>query len=374
MDVSTRRRGPMGLVGMGLMVLVAELSLARRADDYAVSYAHEWRTTGRAARLQAKGCDVLCFGDSLAKCGLALPVFEGMTGLRAYNLAMSAGQAPACYFALRRAIDAGSRPKAILVDFKWAPLMVDPILDRYLLPELVGPRDCVDLAWAARDGWLLGLLLTEDLLPSARLRNGLRTVALEALKGLPNDRRQVAALYRRNWRMNRGSLLLGPEAPPDVDPIDPTLAQPDWACHPVHAAYVDRFLDLAAAHGIHVYWMLTPIRPELQAARAANGSDAAYSGFVRDVQRRYRYVTILDGRGSGFGRDLFVDRTHLNRRGAVAWTADVASRVRADAGDEGLTGRWVDMPRYRDPLGLPALEDLGDSRVALAREAEGRRR
>ena len=79
------------------------------------------------------------------------------------------------------------------------------------------------------------------------------------------------------------------------------------------------------------------------------------------MQARQPNLRTLDGRRTGYGRELFVDRTHLDRRGAVARTADVAERVRGDSEGAAVAKRWVEVARYRGPSVVPL-------------EAEGRRR
>ena len=65
-------------------------------------------------------------GDSLAKLGVAPSLVEARSGRSVYNLAVCAGQAPSSYFLLRRVLDSGARPTAILVDFFPRLLQVPP--------------------------------------------------------------------------------------------------------------------------------------------------------------------------------------------------------------------------------------------------------
>ncbi len=73
---------------------------------------------------------------------------------------------------------------------------------------------------------------------------------------IPDDVR----VFERNWRLNCGAQV----APRPFVPIEGALPKPyegshwKWRPHPAHAFYVERFLNLAAAHQIPVYWVLTP--------------------------------------------------------------------------------------------------------------------
>src|SRR4051812_42261979 len=115
------RRGarPWGTMGMIVVVATVEL-LVHRVEDrhFTTNAALSWAYGGRAADRKAAGRDVLCFGDSMVKFGVAPRVLEDRLGTKAYNLALYAGSPTASYFLLRRALEAGARPSAILVDFQ----------------------------------------------------------------------------------------------------------------------------------------------------------------------------------------------------------------------------------------------------------------
>jgi len=73
---------------------------------------------GGGRRTRRVAHDVLCFGDSQMKFGIAPHVVAARTGRPAYNLAIVGGQPPASYFLLRRALEAGARPSAVLFDLQ----------------------------------------------------------------------------------------------------------------------------------------------------------------------------------------------------------------------------------------------------------------
>src|SRR5579883_1943148 len=105
---------PAGLVGMLALVAAVEYSLARH--DFSVLSLTQWdgRASRQAAEKEAKGCDVLIFGDSLVKLGVLPRVIEERSGLRSYSLAVAGSQPLASYFLLRRALNEGARPSAVV--------------------------------------------------------------------------------------------------------------------------------------------------------------------------------------------------------------------------------------------------------------------
>ena len=112
----------------------------------------------------------------------------------------------------------------------------------------------------------------------------------------------------RNWNANRGAYVLADQADtPGDDPAWSNSARAGhlsaaWTCHPVNDAYVRRFLDLADAHGVPVFWLLPPTHPELQARRERFGWDADYIGYLRRLQKSYPRLTVIDGRHAGTPR------------------------------------------------------------------------
>ncbi len=198
-------RRPSGLIGMLALVVVVEASIAGMRDDLVRPLGESWRFAAKAAETRAPGCDVLCFGDSLVKYGVLPKVIEAKVGLRAYGLASSGGTAPSAFFLLRRALDAGARPRAIVVDF--ASLMAaddgPPKLLNY--PELATARDCLDLARTSNAPDFFGEAMVACLLPSARYRFEIRNNVRAAFEGRSTSERDSVKSHRLIWARERGA-------------------------------------------------------------------------------------------------------------------------------------------------------------------------
>lgn len=362
-------RIPWGMIGMIGLVVVIEAAVARHGLDLMATSTSSWVHSARAAHAAAPGCAVLCLGDSLVKHGMMPRLVESRTGRRAYNLSVCAAQPPVTYFLLRRALAAGARPSAVVVDFKPDLLAGGP---RYAVrnwQEFLTPGEALDLSWASGDAAFLATTLLGRLVPSVRARLEVRQSVLAALRGETASPRALTRLHWRNWTINRGAQFT-PKNPSFTGRVTPEvhkgLASHVWWCHKLNAAYVRRFLALARTRQVRVYWLLPPIAPELQARRDQTGADAGHTRFVRSLQEEFPDLVVLDGRRARYGHELFVDAAHLDGQGATTLTLDVAEVLQGDreARPVGAT-RWVHLPLYRDrPAGI-ALEDINQSSLAV---------
>jgi hypothetical protein len=359
-------RGPVpwGLVGMlGLMILV-ESFVARHAVDFTPWGSFAWRLSSEAATREGRSRKVLCFGDSLVKLGVIPRVLEERLGMPAYNLATCAAQAPTSYFLLRRALASGARPKAVIVDFKPNLLAGGPRELARCWQELLTWRECAELSWEARDPTFFLATALGLLLPSVRARSEIRINILLALQGHEGNLRVDTLRYARNWRANQGAQVTA-KNPAFTGIISPDTHQrclsDAWWCHRVNALYARRFLALAAARGIPVFWLLPPIAPAMQARREHSGSDAKHIQFVQEMQKCFYNIIIIDGRHSGYRSSVFCDPVHLDREGATALSAGLAAILDDFFTNRRQGPRWAALPDYRAHATRVALVDLDPS-------------
>ena len=364
-------RLPTGLLGMLALALVVETTIAGLRDDLVRPLGESWRFAARAAAVEAPRHPVLCFGDSLVKYGLLPGVIEAEAGASCYNLATSGGTTASAYFLLRRAVESGASPRAIVVDFVALLPTADgpPRVLHY--PELATVRDCLDLARTSGDPGFFGAALVAEGLPSARFRFEIRNALHAAFDGRSDSERDSVRSHRRIWARERGAQPTEPgrsRHPLESRLID-DLAPVAWSCPPTDEAYIDRFLDLAGSIGATTYWLLPPPSPEVGERRRARGSDAAYGRFVRSVAARHPAAVVLDARGSAADAPVHVDHLHLDRRGASALSAEVASVLAARAAGRGLA--WVELPPLSRRLADEAPPAVARSRPDVGRESLG---
>jgi hypothetical protein len=358
--VSVVKSLPLALVATLLLVSWIEGHIARR-QDMSTIYALEWRRTGSVPRRkEVLTSSILCFGTSLTRFGISPRVLEETLHVPAYNLALSGGQPFPSYLMLRRSLEAGARPRAILVDFMWMPIGQNHTYNERLITEMLTLRDCAEFAWAAGDSSFLGRLAAATLLPSYRARHEVRTNIDFALRGWEPPRVPERLLFDRNMTLNRGALHvpLG-KSRGEFDPNHPMIFEKDWACTPVSAQYIGKFFDLASSHKIPVFWLIPPVPENTRERLIEIGVRARYNQFVESMRASHPEVVVLDGSGSRYETSAFFDLIHLARDGAVVWSADVAAAVkRCLEPPRTLAGTWERLPDYRADTKAARIEDI----------------
>ena len=359
---------------MALCVGLVEAHLARHPRMVLNETAANYRFAGRAAGGAARAAEVLVFGDSQLKFALLPRVVEARAGRRAFNLAIVGGQPPASYFLLRRALDAGAHPSAILLDAKPNVLADDPRSNARNTPELLTAAEVARLALDARDPDFLVRQLLALAWPSYRARAEARRAVKDAFRPPRSTLAADAERLDRNWRVNAGAMVAAknPHYGGDLDDRQRDAFLPNsWRCDPVNRLYLGRFLDLARSRAIPVYWLIPPIAPRVQLRREAAGLDGRFTDFVAHYASRYDNLTVVDARRAAYPTEVFIDPGHLDRDGAWAYSAAVAAVLRRGPGGH---GRWVDLPAVGRVAPAVALEDLEQSRAAIAAEPRGVRR
>ena len=363
------RRTPAGLLGTVAAILLIEGAIASHGPDLLTDFQWDWRTAADAAESDAADADLLCFGDSALKLAVVPKVVEDRLGLSTRNLAVLGGRAEGSYFLLRKALEAGHRPRAVLVDFFPLFLQGRPRDGVELTPHLANVRDCVDLGLTTGSTGFLGELLVARLLPSFRDRLELREAIVADLGGVDLGKRVAKAALARNLRVNRGSLLQ-PSRPEVVqDPAEWCRAHfSDAPFHWESLDYVDRFLKLASSVEIPVYWVVTPARPEILEECRRIGFDDRLDAFLEAVLDRYPGVIVLDARPMGLGAEAFYDPHHLGAEGAYHVSHALCDALEA-RGELGDIGRWIALTGERGREFEGPLEDL-EASAAIARAAK----
>jgi hypothetical protein len=352
------------------LVLIVEASINLRALNLYDMDEWAFRWTGhRAVSGRVKRAEILCFGDSLVKLSVIPSVVHERTGKRVYNLALSGSQAPTSYFLLKRALDSGSRPEAVVVDFNPPLLRVGPrhILTRW--GSLLDPFEAAELAWWARDSNLFGEVAVGHVLPTFRGKTALRGNIMDALAGRDPINFAWNKLAIRNWDRNEGAqLMVGSTAAKNLPDAEIQKLRegyyPEWSCHPANVEGIDHFLALASKNHIRVFWLLTPVIPALHEKIGQSGIDALHEEFLRKWQAKYPDLVILDARRKVAELDAFWDPQHLSVVGASAFSKTLGDVLRRSIGGK-LDQHWVSLPEVKIGPIPPGVENIDESRIAI---------
>jgi hypothetical protein len=354
---------PWGLAGAVGLVLLVESWVLRHEIDVTYVGSLGFGYAARAVR-EAPRDGLLCMGDSLVKHGVAPRVLEDRLGRRGLNVASVGGISPLTYVLLKRALDGGARPAAVLVDFNANMLQFDPRnVDRALV-EALGLWDLLQLARVDRDWCHLARLASWRALPSLRARGDIRDWVSFALQGKDGPHGKVNRVYLRNWEVNQGAWLLGKQPPRQADE-QPGVAAMPWFTQPLNTVYLKRFLDLASSRRVPVFWLIPPVHPGVQHGRDRLNLDAPYDALVRRCLTLYPNLTVIDARKSAYPASVFADAAHLDVEGANAFSSDLAATL-ADL-SSGRVGarRWVELPPYRARPVSHLVEDLHRSNAII---------
>jgi hypothetical protein len=350
----SRKGVPYGAAGMVFLIVMIECAFARNWLDFTDPVSLSWRFSALAARSRVCDKDLLLVGDSLIKHALIPSVMCEVSGTRAENLGAARCPTLMTYFLLRRALEAGARPRAIVFNAKPAVLIGGPTFTQRYFQELLTVAELLRLFQTVRRSEFVVSTLAGRLLPSLRSRLEIRSHLLAVMQGDAGPLHEINRALWRNWTVNDGANVALPEPP-----YDGVLTAKDFKnLHP-HFFYaeksnskaIDQLLKLAQQRNIPVFWLLPPLSPNLESERERSGAETAYENLIRGYQSRYpRTLSILDCRGASYPVAAFTDATHLNSKGAIALSRTVAKVIARQLGDLAAKSDpgWIKLDSWSD--------------------------
>ena len=225
--MNTIRRIPRGFLGMLALVFLVEGLIGGQGKIFRHSWAWDWYIADRAARTEARECQVLCFGDSLMKFGVSPQMIQSGTGCKTYNFGVIGGLPASSFFLFRRAIEAGARPRAVVIEAIPHSIAAEPEANARLWPDLLSYRDCLELSAVHGDSNFFASMLLAKTFPSIRDRLEIRNALKAALNGQPSPLGDFLQPYLRNWALNRGAQMM--RRPPTAPPDDIAPWPPGWS-------------------------------------------------------------------------------------------------------------------------------------------------
>jgi len=360
---------------MVFLIVAIECLIARNWLDFTDPVSLSWRYSALAARSQVCDKELLLVGDSLIKHALIPSVMRDVSGERAENLGAARCPTLMTYFLLRRSLEAGARPRAIVFNAKPAVLIGGPDFTQRYLQEALTARELIELFQMMPRCEYVASTLAGRVLPSLRSRLEIRSHLLAALRGDAGPLHEINRALWRNWTVNDGANVALPEPPynGELTAKDAHGLRPDvFYADKSNAKAIDWLLTLAQQQNIPAFWLLPPLSPNLQSAREQSGAERAYENFIRVYQARYpRTLSILDGRRAGYPSAAFTDATHLNARGAISLSRTVAKVIAPERGDPALKSgpKWITLEPWSDRSAESGatLEDVETSRAIVKR-------
>ncbi len=349
-------RCPSGMLGAFVLIVLVNVGLGqlRWENPPRSRLSASWKWANRAADGPEAGAEVLCFGDSLIKLGIVPRVLEERLGRSSYNLAVLGGPAPASQVLLRRVLDRGFQPRALVVHFSPLLLGMDPKAGLEWWAGGLRICDRLALLGRTRDPSMVASLIVHGLLGSIVAREtirsalGLRSESSEYVDRLGREGIEDLVV---GWTRNQGAQL----APREYVPVAGSLPTPylghgwRWAPNPVHAYFVDRFLAMAQEREIPVYWVIPPADAAWLDRNEGVGTVGAYREYVRGLLGRFEVLTVLDAQKARWERRWFRDPIHLNRDGAVRLSGLVAEAIADGRGARSSADRWIAMDQRDRP-------------------------
>ena len=267
------------------------------------------------------------------------------TGQRTLNLSAAQASTLLTQSLLRRALDSGARPKALIVNAKPAVLLGGPEVNARAWQEVFSLRDGFELLRITGNAPFVASTLVGRLFPSLRSRLEIRSAITAALSGETDKIRAINPVLWRNWSVNGGAQRCFRRGPFSAVRSPPEVRQQLYTdlfyVDPANAQAIEGILEIAAERRIPIFWVLFPLSPKLQSLRDQSGADERHDEFLRSIVARHSgQLTVLDARRSGYPAAFFADATHLNRRGALALSRSVAAAV-VGAGEARTTGACV---------------------------------
>lgn len=376
------RGAPLGLLGMFLAVLAIESGLRRAHVHLTELAAASWEYSHRKAEKIGRSADVLCFGSSLLKFGVIPARIEQRIGRPTFNLAVYSGRMASTYYLLRRSLDAGARPAAIVLDNiidthpRNAASQENTAISSNLRnwPEILRSSEIVDLAWQAGDADFLASSLLSRYLFSYRARHEIRSAVTEQIQGVARSNGANIAFLLRNWNANLGTQILPAKATaetstPPANPLatnPPQVAANQLVANPLTEKYTRRVLDLTAARGIPVFMVIPPLRRDAKATQDLGGITAFTREFNRRLIAQYPHLQILDASDAPYPDHVFYDNVHLNIDGASAFSDDLGAALADRLNSPPAMGdRICRLPAYQERRDRGPFESFDQSVLAV---------
>ena len=360
----------MGVLGCCVLVILIELGVARQERWLRLPVHNQWKVQSDASTREATRAEVLCLGDSLVAQGVIPAIVEKQLGLKTYNLGVGGGQPSTSYVFFKRVLEAGGRPRALVIDAMPVQFSIKQNDRVTLWSYVLTPSEAIEFARMARDVDFATRHFLALASPSYRFRFEIRSYFTSWKKVDPASANPVwNEAGSRNIQLNQGALVLPNATRFEVDP-----RHRDWIypraikSNLLNLGAMDRLLELARIHEIPVFWVLTPVCSEIQEHGERTRNERIHEQFLQRFLKRYPNITVIDGRHSLYPSSVMNDSIHLSTEGAAVFSEDLANAVATRLDEGQARERWVQLPKYQSRTVEFEHEDLAHSHKAILDE------
>jgi len=299
-----RRNPVLPVVIFATLVVVMEAAFSFLPDNDVVQRLH-------ASGLPSTAPDWQIMGDSVAKSGIVeTQLSDCLDHKLVFNAAISGTGPDFPYFTLKRELDAGVAPKAIVYapsPHTFASRRVALLVGGYCTWPEVGD---VFATRAESTETLYGVLCKL----SYTLRNR------EKIGGL--FKASVADEVQEEYG---GKIKNAPHCPLTVAQVLPQLRKP-FSVLKFNGLMLDKFLQLAGDNHIPVYWTTMPVPPAVHESREPYAFDENYQAFLADMHDRYGVTVVLKD-FPVYDNQSFRDSLHMNHQAAERFSQFLGDKL-----------------------------------------------
>jgi hypothetical protein len=282
------------------LVVVLEAEFSFLPDNQLLQQFH-------AAGLPPRAPDWQIMGDSVARSGIvATQLSACLDNKFVFNAAIPATGPDFPYFTLKRELDAGLAPKAIIYapsPHTFASRRVALLVGGYCTWPEIG--EVLETRHEVTET-VYGILCKI----SHTLRNR------EKIGG--RFKSTVADEMQEEYGVSNPGTPLASPRHFTVAQILPALKKP-FKVRNFNQVMLEKFLQLARDNHIPVYWVTMPVLPAVYEARKPYHFDEAFQAFLADLQKRYGIIVVQKEFVVLNDQD-FHDSLHLNHPAAVNYT------------------------------------------------------
>lgn len=270
---------------------------------------------------------VQIFGDSVSA-GLNESIISHDLGINSYDLvnhSIAGTTAYSAYFLLRRQLDAGIVPKAVILAYNARSYCIP------LAPKFLGRfATWNELGIAAKfglplDDWLTSLACRGSY--SLRYREELNAIARTG-SGWDYFNPSVTPTLSYSERLASLPVTLpASQERPHAPEYNRAFYGVNFVPNEAIQRSLDEFFELARTHSIQVYVLSMPKTVVTAELHARNGFDKAYDDFIELQVKRHGAEWLLREQSALVASD-FLDAVHLTPRAAFQFSKRVADRIR----------------------------------------------